>query len=110
MSTSNQKKRRQQPESEWRQLIQHQESSGVGVPEFCLMEGISDGSFYVWRKRFLGDTSVNELNFNRIEIKSAVRRPDVGLKVFISGGLELHFTELLSVDWILGLSKSLSGG
>jgi hypothetical protein len=74
------------------------------------MEGISDGSFYVWRKRFSGDTSANALNFNRIEIKSVVRGPDVGLKILVSGGLELHFTELPPVDWILDLSKTLSGG
>lgn len=35
----------------WRERIAEQEGSGVSVPRFCLEQGLSEQSFYVWRKR-----------------------------------------------------------
>lgn len=35
----------------WRNLLKRQASSGQSVREFCETEGISQPSFYAWRKR-----------------------------------------------------------
>jgi len=35
----------------WRERIAEQERSGVPVQQFCKEKGITEQSFYVWRKR-----------------------------------------------------------
>ena len=101
--------RRQRSKEEWQALIVKQKSSGVCINDFCLQEGISDGSFYVWRKRFSEVETVCESSFSRIEIKSmeAVAASE-GLMVILPGGLNLHFKALPPIEWIIGLSKGLN--
>src|ERR1700686_2327132 len=36
---------------EWRQLIDGQASSGLTVAAYCLERGITQGSFYTWKRR-----------------------------------------------------------
>ena len=43
--------RKQGAESRWRELVSRQASSGMSVREFCVTEGISEPSFYSWRRR-----------------------------------------------------------
>ena len=38
-------------EKHWREVLQRQTSSGLSVRRFCAGEGISEPSFYAWRKR-----------------------------------------------------------
>ena len=38
--------------SHWREIIDRQAGSGLSIREFCASEGISQPSFYTWRKRF----------------------------------------------------------
>jgi len=35
----------------WRERIAEQESSGMSVQRFCEEQGLTEQSFYVWRKR-----------------------------------------------------------
>jgi len=35
----------------WREILRRQASSDLSVRKFCLGEGISEPSFYAWRKR-----------------------------------------------------------
>ena len=36
----------------WREILKRQASSGLSVREFCATEGISQPSFYAWRRKF----------------------------------------------------------
>jgi transposase-like protein len=36
---------------EWRQIIAGQASSGLTVAAYCLERGITQGSFYTWKRR-----------------------------------------------------------
>lgn len=38
-------------EARWRQILERQPGSGLSVRQFCAGEGISEPSFYAWRKR-----------------------------------------------------------
>ena len=38
-------------EVRWREILQRYADSGVSVREFCTSEGISEPSFYAWRKK-----------------------------------------------------------
>ena len=35
----------------WREILRRQADSGVSIREFCATEGLSEPSFYAWRKR-----------------------------------------------------------
>jgi transposase-like protein len=40
------------PRSEyWRELIRQQEQSGMKVKAFCVQQGVTEASFYNWRKQ-----------------------------------------------------------
>ena len=38
-------------ELRWREMLERQGDSGVSIREFCLNEGVSEPSFYAWRKK-----------------------------------------------------------
>lgn len=35
----------------WQEMVRRQEESGVSVRQFCMMERLSEPSFYAWRKK-----------------------------------------------------------
>ena len=35
----------------WQEILRRQAESGFSIREFCTMEGLSEPSFYAWRKR-----------------------------------------------------------
>jgi transposase-like protein len=39
-------------EAEWRRIVVRQAESGLSVSRFCEREGILEGCFYRWRRRF----------------------------------------------------------
>ena len=45
-------KKKAEKELLWRELMNRQAGSGLSVREFCAQEGISEPSFYAWRKKF----------------------------------------------------------
>ena len=45
----------------WRELLARQAASGLSVRQFCGREGVSEPSFYQWRKR-LGPTTQQQKN------------------------------------------------
>ena len=47
------KKRSEEKERYWRSVLQRQARSGVSIAKFCRSEGVSEPSFYSW-KRALG--------------------------------------------------------
>ncbi len=47
---------REERERSWRELLERHAASGLSVRRFCGREGVSEPSFYQWRKR-LGVTT-----------------------------------------------------
>lgn len=43
--------RQRRSESEWRELVERHEQSGLAASEFCEREGIKSASLYGWRSR-----------------------------------------------------------
>jgi len=48
--------RRSEKALRWREILQRQAESGVSIRGFCATEGISEPSFYAWRKKLRGPT------------------------------------------------------
>jgi transposase-like protein len=51
-------KKNTEKELGWRRLLDRQAGSGLSIREYCAKEGISQPSFYAWRKRFRDRDSV----------------------------------------------------
>jgi hypothetical protein len=75
----------------WRERIDRWRSSGLSVAEFCRREGISEPSFFAWRKRLAGRRA-----------KSPVRRQ----------AKSPRFVELPPLAWsaMAGVQIALPGG
>jgi len=70
----------------WQMVLDTFKSSGLSIRQFCKQEGLSEPSFYSWRKRL---TQVDESD----AVKEEVSQPDPFIKVSLPtekhGGLEL---------------------
>jgi hypothetical protein len=70
----------------WQMVLDTFKSSGLSIRQFCKQEGLSEPSFYSWRKRL---TQVDESD----AVKEEVSQPDPFIQVSLPtekhGGLEL---------------------
>ena len=44
----------------WQMAIETWKSSGLSIRQFCVKEGLTEASFYIWRKKLAGDDSEQE--------------------------------------------------
>ena len=51
------RKKSTEKELHWRNLVTRQAGSGLSIRQYCAKEGISQPSFYAWRKRLRGQES-----------------------------------------------------
>jgi transposase-like protein len=67
------------PREHWRQIIQQQRESGLGVSAFCRQRSIRTSTFYGWRQKLnRGRTSaaVRTRNFVRVKLATPRSGPD----------------------------------
>jgi len=67
---------------QWRERLTAQERSGVSVRQFCKEQGLTECSFYAWRKRLSGQGPVR---FALVERGPARQAPatEASLEVFV---------------------------
>ena len=72
----------------WRERITEQEHSGVPVQQFCEEKGITEQSFYVWRKRL---RKQEPARFALVETGPARQHaPKTGLELVLVTGEQLR--------------------
>lgn len=72
----------------WRERIAEQERSGVPVQQFCKEKGITEQSFYVWRKRL---RKQEPARFALVETGPARQHaPQTGLELVLVTGEQLR--------------------
>ena len=81
----------------WRARISEQEQSGLPVARFCKDLGISEQSFYVWRKRLRKEDPVR---FALVETGPGQQQPDAtpSLELIFSGGERLRIGAGVNTD------------
>ena len=74
---------------QWRERIAAQERSGLSVKQFCKEQGLTEHSFYGWRKRLRGQGPVR---FALVERGSAEQQPatEARLELLLSSGERLR--------------------
>jgi transposase-like protein len=55
----------------WRRLIRQHQASGLSVTAFCLRAGVSQPSFYAWRRRLRDEVTFAEVKVSRETISDA---------------------------------------
>ncbi len=73
----------------WRERIAEQERSGLTVGRFCKEQGLTEQSFYLWRKRLLEQ---QPMRFALVETGSARRQPamETALELVLATGDRLR--------------------
>jgi hypothetical protein len=71
----------------WAELIRQQGQSNVTVSAFCREQGVSDQSFYSWRKRLLGSEPVR---FTLVEADATVTKGCPPVELILASGERLR--------------------
>lgn len=90
----------------WRKVIGEQSGSGQSVGAFCRGRGISDASFYTWRKRL---SEESPLKFALVEAGTAAKAAS-GLELALTSGERLHIapdTDAATVRMVLSVLREL---
>lgn len=80
----------------WQMVIDTWQESGMSVSKFCKGEGLSEGSFYYWRKRLVGkDSEQNQKDVPNlspfVEVSIPPEKPG-GLELVLSSGNTLRIS------------------
>ena len=71
----------------WQELIRQQEQSKVPVAAFCREHGVSDQSFYTWRKRL---TVSEPVRFALVDATVPVTNDKTSIELILAGGDRLR--------------------
>jgi transposase-like protein len=73
----------------WRELIAQQEQSGLTVHAFCVRQGVTEASFYHWRKQLRDNAPVR---FALVEQRVDRLRQNAPLEVLLTSGERVQVT------------------
>jgi hypothetical protein len=72
---------------QWRQIIDGQQGSGITVAAYCLERGITQGSFYTWKKRLRLPAKPNRLPQPAfVEVKPPSAAAGGGIEICLPAG------------------------
>jgi hypothetical protein len=100
------KKRSEEKERYWRAVLQRQARSGVSIAKFCRSEGVSEPSFYSWKRRILAGGKERKVTNPK---RSETRRAPAETSGTSPGFVPVQITEerrpvTIQVVWPTGLS------
>ena len=96
----------------WRDLIERQPRSGLSIVRFCADAGISQNTFYVWKKRLLTATQHDRATPPRRKHrrKKAVAKSLVPVRVIPDVGHQPPTAKAIEVDWPNGVALRIPVG
>jgi transposase-like protein len=74
-------------QNKWAELIRQQKRSNVSVSAFCREHGVSDQSFYNWRKRL---SSTERVRFALVEANAPIGNGNAPLELILASGDRLR--------------------
>jgi transposase-like protein len=91
----------------WRERIAEQERSGIPVQHFCKEKGITEQSFYVWRKRL---RKQEPARFALVETGPAWQHaPKTGLELVLVTGEQLRIGAEVDAGLLRRVLEALRG-
>ena len=76
-------------QQKWTDLIRQHEQSGAPVKVFCRDRGVSEPSFYSWRKRL---ASKQPVRFALVESSGSVAKEHAPIELILASGDRLRIT------------------
>jgi transposase-like protein len=89
----------------WAELIRQQGRSKLSVSAFCRERGVSDQSFYNWRRRLSGSEPVR---FALVEANAAVRKGSLPVELILASGDRLRIapgTDAVTLRTVLNVLR-----
>lgn len=105
MNSTKVRRRTRKDSTIWQLLLEEKEQSELSVREFCQDKGLTEASYYSWRKRLRGIREKDDSLFSPIEIQA---KAGVGVAVELPGGVIVRFGELPPVEYLHDLSITFS--
>ena len=92
----------------WREQVAQHERSGQTVKQFCQAQGITEQSFYVWRKRLQKQSRVR---FALVETTPGEQQlaGEAGLELMLASGERLRIGSSVDPAWLRTVLAVLRG-
>ena len=95
---------------QWRQILDRQQSSRLGVAAFCRQAGIEPGSFYAWRQRLRPAVEPQDLPApSFVELTPAGAGTADGIEIYLRGGRRLLARRGFDRELLIELIRALEG-
>jgi transposase-like protein len=97
--------RRQARREYWQELIAQQEQSGLSVHAFCEQRGVTEASFYGWRKQLRGGSLVG---FALVEATGTGPKSAMAMELVLATGERLHISpgaDAATLRMVLGVLR-----
>jgi hypothetical protein len=93
---------------EWRQIIDGQRPSGLTVAAYCHDRGITQGSFYTWKRRLRSRAKPNRLPKPAfVEVKPSNLSPTGAIEICLPGERHLLVRRGFDHDLLIDLVRAL---
>lgn len=80
--------------AQWREIVRNWKDSGLSIRAFCQREGISQGSFYAWKKRARANEAAQASGFVELNVAAPGSEPVVvGLPNGVTVAVPARFDE-----------------
>jgi hypothetical protein len=96
----------------WRDLIERQRTSGLNIARFCAESGVSQNSFYVWKKRQLttGQQGRAAMPRRKHRRKKAVAKSLVAVRVIPDVSHQPPTAKVIEIVWPNGVALRVAPG
>lgn len=100
----------------WLDVLRRQARSRLSVAEFCRREGLSQPSFYAWRRTILerdvsrakpSDSDARAVGFLSVRLGDVAQRVEASITIELTEGLVLRLPEATSAARIAELVRTL---
>src|SRR5436190_109758 len=96
----------------WRDLIERQRTSGLNIARFCADAGVSQNSFYVWKKRLLTTAQQDRAAMSRRKHrrKKAMTKSLVPVRVIPDVSHQPPTDKAIEITWPNGIALRVAPG
>ena len=102
------KQRRGEREAFWREQVRRQAASRLSVRRFCEEKGLSEPSFYSWRRTLAQrDQAIQVPEFVPVVLTPHVASSSSRITIELRGGRGVHLPETMATERVVALLRGL---
>lgn len=101
------KQRSGEREAFWREQVRRQAASRLSVRRFCEEKGLSEPSFYAWRRTLAQRAAIQVPEFVPVMIAPHVAGSSSRITIELCGGRVVHLPETMATERVVALLRGL---